>query len=394
MSVEVIIGPPGTGKTTELLKIVQRAVSDGIKPGRIGFLSFSKKAAREGLSRITAGDTAQVRYWPYFQTLHSLAFKQLGLTRNRVMTGRQLHDFAGFMGLDLTFSQHFDDEMQYQAATEDDKALFVINLARIQRRNLRDAARDAELDWHLVKTLDYGLRRFKAERGLVDFTDMLERFCSEGNFQIPEFDLLCMDEAQDMSRLQWDMADKLIARSKQTFIAGDDDQAIFGWAGADTEEFRARAESGHASVLGQSYRVPVEVQRVAKRVLDRLSNRVRKEWKPRVAQGCVSLLGIFTEAPLDRGKWLILARNAYLLRPIYGYLEEQGWQGDSRISVSTIHRAKGGEADNVLLLSDTTRRTFEEIDTDDEHRVFYVAVTRARENLYIVQPQTRYYYEI
>lgn len=372
-----------------MISIVQDALKRGVAPSRIGFVSFTKKAANEGRDRARLIQKAPFQY---FQTLHSLAFTQLGYTRPRVMNGKVLHDFAAWMGLDLNFSRTFSDEGQYQRATPDDRALFTINLARIQRRPLREVAREAELDWSLVNAVSYGLRRFKAERGLVDFTDMIENFIKTGT--APELDLLCIDEAQDMSALQWEMADKLMERGKEVVIAGDDDQAIFGWAGADTDRFRRCAVHNPTRVLDQSYRVPRSVQEVATNVRGRLRDSVPKVWRGRDAEGRVEHLADFREAPLDTGRWLILARNAHLLGPVYAYLEEQGWSEDGRVSVSTIHRAKGGEADNVLLLTDVAQRTWEGIDTDDEHRVWYVAVTRARENLYIVNPQTRYYYEV
>jgi len=57
-----------------------------------------------------------------------------------------------------------------------------------------------------------------------------------------------------------------------------------------------------------------------------------------------------------------------------------------RIRLSTIHGAKGGEADNVVLFTDLSTAALKERG-DDIHRVFYVAVTRTRENLYIVEPE-------
>ena len=51
-----------------------------------------------------------------------------------------------------------------------------------------------------------------------------------------------------------------------------------------------------------------------------------------------------------------------------------------RIKLSTIHGSKGGEADNVMLLTDLTRKADEEYwrQRDQERRVFYVGMTRAR----------------
>ena len=60
-----------------------------------------------------------------------------------------------------------------------------------------------------------------------------------------------------------------------------------------------------------------------------------------------------------------------------------------RIIMSTIHGAKGGEADNVLLLPDITKSAVDSNDSDPDelHRLFYVAVTRAKETLHILEPR-------
>jgi superfamily I DNA/RNA helicase len=54
--------------------------------------------------------------------------------------------------------------------------------------------------------------------------------------------------------------------------------------------------------------------------------------------------------------------------------------------MSTIHGSKGGEADNVVLFTDLSTAAMQQ-NTDDLHRVFYVGVTRTKENLYLVEPQ-------
>ena len=63
---------------------------------------------------------------------------------------------------------------------------------------------------------------------------------------------------------------------------------------------------------------------------------------------------------------------------------------DSRIEVSTIHAAKGGEEENVVLVLDNTRKIRESVELskdkeDEEHRVWYVGVTRSKQNLYILK---------
>ena len=60
-----------------------------------------------------------------------------------------------------------------------------------------------------------------------------------------------------------------------------------------------------------------------------------------------------------------------------------------RIKLSTIHGAKGGEATNVVVFSDLTMAADAsmQLAPDTLHRVFYVAVTRSKQNLFIVEPQ-------
>jgi len=62
---------------------------------------------------------------------------------------------------------------------------------------------------------------------------------------------------------------------------------------------------------------------------------------------------------------------------------------EARVKLSTIHSAKGGEADNVLLILDNTKTIREAIEKssdkeDEENRVWYVGVTRTKQNLYIM----------
>ena len=73
-SVRRIFGPPGTGKTTTLMKIIKKRLSEGLKPAEIAFVSFSNEAANVGKRKIIE-DLPE--YHPHdfinFRTLHSLS---------------------------------------------------------------------------------------------------------------------------------------------------------------------------------------------------------------------------------------------------------------------------------------------------------------------------------
>jgi superfamily I DNA/RNA helicase len=67
-----------------------------------------------------------------------------------------------------------------------------------------------------------------------------------------------------------------------------------------------------------------------------------------------------------------------------------------RIKVSTIHGVKGEECENVVLFTDLEKIIYESAlrNPDPEHRLFFVGVTRTKENLYIMQPTEEYHYNI
>ncbi len=65
-----------------------------------------------------------------------------------------------------------------------------------------------------------------------------------------------------------------------------------------------------------------------------------------------------------------------------------------RIKLSTIHAMKGGEDDNVAVYLGSTKNCVEGKHPEDEHRIFYVAVTRAKQNLYLIESDKTYRYEI
>lgn len=65
-----------------------------------------------------------------------------------------------------------------------------------------------------------------------------------------------------------------------------------------------------------------------------------------------------------------------------------------RIKVSTFHAMKGGEDDNCVVWTASTKACVQSKFPDDEHRAFYVGVTRARHNLYILQSDNKYRYSL
>lgn len=497
----IIFGPPGTGKTTRLLNIVNDLLSTGTKPNEVCFLAFTRKAANEARDRAVLKFGLRYEDFPLFRTIHSLAFKTLALTRTDVMGYRDYVAIATSLSLHITF-QNVAEDGTIPCNSRGDRLLFMESMARARMMDLEDYWRlypNEDIPYWELRQLADTIDAYKKSTFKLDFIDMLYRFLAEG--RVPEHRHLIIDEAQDLSPLQWNVIKKLSKESLSVTIAGDDDQAIFTWAGADVDEFINLP--GSRTVLAKSYRVPAEIQRLANTIVSRVETRVSKGWEPRNALGTVDYVSDLSQVDLSQGTWLLLARNRFLLqqyndhlvsmghvftsllgsptegatleaivswenlrkglaipvsealkvydlmsakvgvahgfkkrleeqldntfvsmqhlRDSFGLLTDKIWHEaldripdvdreyflsalrkgekllkEPRIRVSTIHSVKGGEADNVLLCTDMAARTYGEMyqNPDNEHRVWYVAVTRAKERLVIMQPRTSTHYQL
>lgn len=486
-----IFGPPGAGKTTYLLNVVDRELLAGTHPMQIGYFSFTRKAANEAKDRAVRKfpHLNEKIDFPFFRTLHSLAFRCLTVKADDILRPEHYKEFAEQAGIQLNLSNDSDEDF----IKADNPILNEINLARIRGEDLRTHYNKCGLDieWYHFEFVERTYRHYKTAKSLLDFTDLLELIVLEPD-HLPRLEVLIVDEAQDLSRLQWMMVEALAKRAKRVFIAGDDDQAVFTWAGADVKSFLAF--DGAITILEQSYRVPSLVHRLANSIVNRIKQRQPKTWKPRDFEGKVMTYMRFEDVYIDEGQWLILASTNYLLDPVYNHLKACGilfersgvpslspqiaqsvvdWErlrkglhvpyeavknlyryldtnlvqkgfktfksGDPdgsysledlkahhglldspvwhealtkiaddkrdyliallrrgtrlseppRIKLSTIHGAKGGEADNVLLLMDLSPKFAKEyaIDADNIHRLFYVGVTRAKQALHLVMPK-------
>ena len=476
-----ILGPPGTGKTTRLLHYARTFLKLGTPIDKIGYFAFTKKAAGVAKDRmLDQNKKLKEKDLKHFRTLHSLAFWKLGMKKSEVMQDEHYEDIGRSVGIEVTVYSNGEEKTGF--VDSDSEYFNIINAARIKEIPIEDEYNtdmySQDLDQNLLYILRDELNNYKKSYHLKDFTDMIEKFIMAE--LCPKYDVVFIDEAQDLSPIQWKMFDVLKKNSKHVILAGDDDQAIYGWVGADVKRFQQ--EPAKEIVLPQSYRVPRLVQHIADNILSRISDerRLKKEWKARDEDGSIYFGTSIEDVPLQEGKWLVLARyndKLIKLKPIlremgiyfeykdrksyktrlysaiqnytrwtngsllsiseckdlfeylgkdfpgteermydlteFGYQRTQLWfevfetepedslyirdmlqsgeelSKDPRVKLSTIHAAKGGEADNVLLLLDNTKTIREAIEKspdkeDEENRVWYVGVTRTKQNLYIM----------
>jgi DNA helicase-2/ATP-dependent DNA helicase PcrA len=319
----IYLGPPGTGKTTTLLGVVDEELARGTAPEAIAFISFTTKAANEARDRACARFGLDKQQFHHFRTMHSLCFRALALTHNDILAGRHFADFADWCGIRVTGRAWSDDGL-LEGFEVGDRILFMENLARIRcvpLRQLYDEDDDG-LSWMEVDRVARALVEYKARHALLDYTDMLTEFVRRR--PRVNLEVLIGDEAQDFSTLQWRVFWQLARGARRTCVAGDDDQAIFMWAGADVDHLIDL--EGDARVLGQSWRCPPVIQQLSDGIISGVEHRRPKTWRPREGErGAMVRAARFENANIEdqweeddsghaRPPVLVLARNVYLLR--------------------------------------------------------------------------------
>lgn len=321
-------GPPGTGKTTTLLNELEKILRSGVDPERIVFTTFTRAGAYEARDRTVERFNLSTNRLPYFKTLHALCFSLLP-TRG-VMAPSDWFSIARQIG--VSFSVKFsEDEGLPRGQTKGDYLMSLWSLSRVMRIPLEqvfDRRKDylrgfdqvtfSELN-HFIETV----RNYKVASGKIDYTDMLELWLTEG--VAPGASHVIVDEAQDFSPIQWACVRKLAKGAKFLLIAGDDDQAIHEWNGADPHAF-IKYPADRYTVLNQSHRVPSKVHTLAERIAARIKSRLPKEYRPREEPGVVESVTAPEQLDLEaKGSWLILARNQKFLERLVGGLKHAGY---------------------------------------------------------------------
>ena len=456
-----IYGPPGTGKTFRLIRRVNAYVRTGTPYHKIGYFAFTKKAAIEARKRIGV-DEKEV---PYFQTLHAFCFHLLDLSEDSIMQPHHYEDLGKILNVRVSFNDKYNDEQTHFLTCNNPYFQMIqksINKDITLREEFDLNEHDRkDIDWHTLNHIYINLQEYKKKMHLLDFNDLIKKVINSG--KIPKLKAIFIDEAQDLSPLQWQLYDKLRENCDDMYLAGDDDQAIFAWAGADVNRFIK--EPANERVLRYSRRVSRAVQEQSQIAVDRIAGiRKHKEYLPRAQEGLASHINNLGQVDLTKGKWLILTRtrsnlldimkelknkNVYYqsnkgksfnvgiyngamayqkwiregeieekeINDVREYIPSGNWDPEknwydifvadqkeilyirniifggeklsenARVWVSTIHAAKGGEEDNVILSLHQGSKVQKSIrlsvdKQDEEHRVWYVGTTRARNNLY------------
>lgn len=303
-----IFGPPGTGKTYTLIeRVLKNHIRKGIKPNEIAYLSFTNKAVNTAVRRT-------MESFPNYTSEDFLRFKTLHTYCRRYFTEDVFDpkdaaiDFALRTKIIKTSDQRLvDDNFAYK-----DWSLAVYSKSRNllispEEAYKRESFKKDSLDVFFRKIKTYENYKLNSgEKPLIDFDDMIEKAIT---LDFPKLKVLILDEAQDCTPLQWSVLYTMADKVDRIYLAGDDDQGIYKWNGADPKYFTTFFP-GRKVKLRKTQRFGEAVYKFSQVIRRGIRDSEEKEYEPGDAKGYVKSYLSFKEIPFEDLKedWYILGR--------------------------------------------------------------------------------------
>jgi len=434
----------GSGKTTVLTKRIEFLVKyRAVKPEKILAITFTRKARQEMMKRLAVlGIHTNVETFNSFcekilkkheKQVYGRETRMVSYTSKSMMVANAL-DYLGLRlnnVIDTYFTESQRENAEYEKLSNSflSDCFFVLDYFKLNNRELYDFSKDAKENKEAARII-YGIcdyiKKYMEMAGLRDFTDQLIdtiKFFNKNKETVPIFEHVLVDEYQDVNKSQIDFLD--ILNPANLFCVGDPRQSIFGWRGSDISyimDFKEKYPEAEIVALTKNYRS-------SKHIVELINSSIEIMNLPELShefenQNRIFLKGFESEEeehnfvvseiakkelPFD--EIFVLARTNRQLTAISGKMREKGiphivksdeinhpvLDRENSVTAATIHAIKGLEAEKVFVLG-CNEQNFpckatdhpaiamlrEEYDKEEEERrLFYVALSRAKNILYL-----------
>jgi len=346
-----LFGGPGSGKTTALLDRVEGLLEeDDIDVRDVLVVSYTRAAAAEVRERLAERlDESPRALRGNVCTMHAKAYDLLNLSRGDVVGESDKEDFCEDFGIEYEDEYEGSRRRSARSTTLGNKIIATSQWLQRTRRDVADWY-DVPFKWDVedvrlppdidpnaqtgnkytptwpsdddrldVPEAIRAWRAWKGEHDLVGFADMLERVKQRS--LRPNVDYLVIDEFQDITTLQYDVYTEWRPQMTRVLIAGDDDQVVYAWQGADPD-LLLDEDVDEDIVLPNSYRLPSRILNVVNQEVSHIEKRQEKDLEPRKQGGTVeavqspSMLDLVrnvrsTVAEDDDGTVMVLFRARY-----------------------------------------------------------------------------------
>lgn len=414
----IVVAGAGSGKTRVITERIKYLLEHGAKAANIVCITFTNMAADEMIERLQGvkgiGDA-------FIGTIHSFANKVLkssGSDEEFEIFNAE-HNLMFHKYLIGKYCKHLviDRWLKYEELRQDELCgkkpegeadRFLTPAERFELIMIERDSADIPQGDQYPKSVDSLCKA----RNIITFDELLRRaikYFDEHNIY-PEYVLV--DELQDVGFLEYNFIKSL--RAPNYYFVGDDFQSIYGFKGGNVEIFKGlvRDKNWATYWLNNNYRNSKSVLETSDIVISQVVEKLEKSvhacnpHKGSViveTKGAIdNMLSALAKDEKDFGSWFFLVRTN---KQVFELMEKcrahkvpaitfkregmslealRGLMKSNAVKILTVHASKGLEAENVLLYGNFPLVQPPYIRNEEERKVMYVGVTRAKENLIIL----------
>ena len=287
----LLLAVPGSGKTTVLVtRLGYMIFCKGIAPERILTVTYTVAATKDMAERFACRFGAQMAGRLEFRTINGICARVIqycswksGRTAFSLLTDEK-RIAAMLAGIYQRIEHSYPTESDLQNVRT---LITFIKNRMLGEEEIRTLEKDAEIQLlRIYKAYNAELR----EHQLMDYDDqmvyaytMLQRFpWLREHFQ-QQYPYICVDEAQDTSKIQHAIIALLASRTENLFMVGDEDQSIYGFRAAYPDallEFEQHHPGARVLLMEENFRSDASIVRAADRFIQKNTLRHEKHMQP------------------------------------------------------------------------------------------------------------------
>lgn len=287
----LLLAVPGSGKTTVLVtRLGYMIFCKGIAPERILTVTYTVAATKDMAARFARCFGAEMAERLEFRTINGICARVIqycswksGRTAFSLLTDEK-RIAAMLSGIYQRIEHSYPTESDLQNVRT---LITFIKNRMLGEEEIRALEKDAEIQLlRIYKAYNAELR----EHQLMDYDDqmvyaytMLQRFpWLREHFQ-QQYPYICVDEAQDTSKIQHAIIALLASRTENLFMVGDEDQSIYGFRAAYPDallEFEQHHPGARVLLMEENFRSDASIVRAADRFIQKNTLRHEKHMQP------------------------------------------------------------------------------------------------------------------
>ncbi|MGV8169469.1 MAG: UvrD-helicase domain-containing protein [Candidatus Nanoarchaeia archaeon] len=418
-----------------------------VSPSKILAITFTRKAKEEMIKRLEKKGITDVRietFNSFCEKILNLHETRIYQKQMRVITYKDkvfavrkaLHELG--MSVEFAILNYFSESQRRSKTNEQlllsfvNDCFMVLDYLKSKGKTVDDLKKqdrnpeNDEMAFMLSKICE-SITQQMEEQGFRDYTDQMIdtiKFFKKNSELIPKFEHVLVDEYQDVNSTQIELIDLLAP--KNLFCVGDPRQSIFGWRGSDIKfilNFTDKYEDSEVITLTKNYRSTKPIVELMNKAISKMNlpdleavNEGKKDLRllnfESESTEYEFVVQRILHSEIEREEILVLARTNRQLKELSNVFSDKGIKHilkndeinrsveakKGETTIATVHAIKGLEAEMVFVVgcnslnfpckaSDHPATEIIEIEEydkeEEERRLFYVAISRAKKSLYL-----------